>query len=178
MNYTTADIPDIRHDLHALHESRGEETLPEWYLGQCAQLDALEAVIKEQYQARLADVQRRRRALAWRWGVQFREAVERDLQQQQGKKRSVNYSTGRAGFRKSRLSLEIADEQMAVEWAVVHKPQAVKRTVSRTVLKEHLEQTGERPIGVIVHPAGDDRFYPAVNIGGFPDDVAEELREA
>jgi phage host-nuclease inhibitor protein Gam len=143
------------------------DDLPTWYLGEMCQLDALADRIKRQADVLLAQVERRRAAIQWKYGPAFHAAVDERLEG--SKKRSVDFATGRAGYRKSVLSLDVVDKEAAVAWATEHCPLAVKFDVSRTELKKHLKATGERPDGVEVNPAGEDRFYPATAPKRLPD---------
>ncbi len=71
--------------------------LPQWYLGCLDQLDALDKRVKEQARILAHQIEARRKALQWKWGLEFQAQVHRDILAQGGKKKSVDYLTGRAG---------------------------------------------------------------------------------
>ena len=143
-------------------DQKPDQWLQNWYLGKFKDADAAEARVKEQYKVMLAQIDQVRKHLAWKYGDQFREAVEADLDAQGGKKRSVDYLQGRAGFRKGKTSIEVLDEKAAIEWCEKNCPEALSPKLARkTPLAAMFEADGIVPDGCQVHPA-EDRFYPAV----------------
>ena len=147
------------------HAQPGEMSwLPTWFLGQLNQLDAAEEVIKAQTKRLLAEIDTRRKALRWKYGQPMQAQVEADLAKQKGRKRSVNYPTGTAGFRasggKERLAVE--NEVVAIGHAesvcpaavVVHKHLLVTKAL------EYAKETGEIIAGTKIETTPKvDKFY-------------------
>lgn len=134
--------------------------LQEWYLAQEGRDDAMEALIKKQADRMLAAINARRRAREWRWGREFRARVEEDLAEQKGRKKSVNYITGTAGFRKVQGKVHIVDAAKLKDWAVANLPDALSLDLHVTPIKKYIEDSGDIPPGAEWTPPAD-RFYPA-----------------
>ncbi len=143
-------------------DEQQEYALQNWYLAELNKATACRTKLKEQYAVMLAQIDEHEKQLHWRWGDKFREAVEDDLAEQKGKKRSVDYLQGRAGFRMGKSSLEIADEDMAVKWAMENDcKSALKLKITRKgPLIKAFEADGIIPDGCVVRPA-EDKFFPA-----------------
>lgn len=142
--------------------------LPTFYLGKLAEFEAVEEAIREQAKAMLGAIQSRRRALAWALGAKFKLAVETDLKRQTGKKKSVDYITGRAGFRATQPSLSILDEPALKDWCLNHCEAALELKIQRTTpIKEYIKKTGEVPPGAHWKDA-EDRFYPSIDAEALP----------
>ena len=152
--------------------------LPEWYLGRGARIKAAREAVKKRYREMMDHLDAEDRALDYRWGQQFRDEVDAALALQGGKKKSVKFLTGTAGYRSSKGSIEIADMQAAKEWAAEHLSHAqlvaAISSLNKTPLLEAVrweervdKETGEVfvsptnvPAGCILHPKGD-KFYPS-----------------
>ena len=153
----------------ALAESRADERdpynwLPTWFLAKLAELDAAEQAIAE-HAARLArEIEARRKALLWRWGRELQQQVTTDLRAQGGKRKSVTYPTGRAGFRASTVTPHIIvdDEPTAVAAAEIACPAAivVMKMLRISPLLKHFQETGEELPGTH-YDAGhsDQKFF-------------------
>ena len=154
----------------------GMHWLPPWYLGRLAEFDALREVVKVQCNKMLAQVAARQKALEWKWGQQFQAQVNQDLQAQGGKKKSVDYPTGRAGFRSTggKPTLVIRDEDEALAAAEVVCPDAVKRTLRKAELKEFLAAGNTLPGAELQPTEKRDTFYPTVEQPALP--AAEQPR--
>ena len=174
------DMVAVQEDLLARHatieQQRGDaDWLPPWYLARVAECDAVQARIKEQTKALLGDVESRRQALARCWGAAFQAQVDSDLEAQGGKKKSINYSTGKAGYRKSRERLAILDDAEFITWAKMECPDCLEYRVARkTPAVEHMKETGELPPGTALLPA-EDQFYPLVAQPTLPDVPSRRL---
>ena len=166
--------PDERAELAAELCEQREHDLPltVWYLKVLAECEFMEDRIKEQAEKMLSAITARRRALEWRFGREFREMVERDLAQQKGKKkRSVEYLTGRAGFRTLPGKVFVQNKEELVNWCAINLPKAVpmEPVLHVTPIMEHFDATGEIPPGCDIL-AKRDKFYPSTGekeqIGG------------
>lgn len=161
--------PDEAELLAATLEPEPDQSLPVWYLGELTKIDAMAERIREQSARMLAQLETHRRALAFRYGAEFRAQVEADLAAQRGRKKSVDYPTGRAGFRQKPGKLTITDAKALSEWCAEHCMEAMELKIARTTpIREHYERTGELPPGcVYTHPG--DEFYPPLNLPRLPD---------
>jgi hypothetical protein len=175
---TLADSPRIENDMALALQSMADQLiaerdaalkagappmdLPTWYLGEQAKIDALIERATEQRDVIVKYLESRRAALQWRWGVEFQQDVDLALRQQGGTKKSVDYLTGRAGYRKAPGRVQITDKDALRTWCEEHCTDALDLTIARTTpLKEHIEQTGEVPPGAEwIGPR--DTFYPRV----------------
>lgn len=82
-----------------------------------------------------------------------------EIAKQGGKKKSYSLISGRVGFRQNPQSIEIIDEAKAVADVEQKKiPNGIKKTVSKTAVKEYIKQTGVTPEGVEVK-TGEVNFY-------------------
>ena len=163
----------LQHRYTAEHEAGQEQAgagwLPNWYLGIHAECDAVEKRIKDQAKVLQAEVDARRKALTHWWGQQFKGQVDSDLADQHGKKKSVNYATGKAGYRKTKEKLVILDGAKFISWAKMQCPDCLEFRVARkTPAVDHLHETGELPPGCSLDPA-EDRFFPAVATDALPE---------
>jgi hypothetical protein len=138
-------------------------TIQEWYLKKLAEADMAEELIKERGKVLLNQVENGRKALAYCFGAEFRAAVEADLESQGGTKKSVDYHTGRAGFRMGRdkLDLVITDEAEAMAFCQENDLVDIKASVTK--MKKHYKDTGEIPDGVeVIETPAENKFFPAV----------------
>ena len=159
-------------------DEEGLTWLPEWYLGRLGRIGDARKAVKQRYREMMDHMDAEERALDYRWGPQFKEEVDRALAQQGGKKKSVKFLTGQAGYRANKGSIEIADMQAAKVWAADNLPHArlveAISGLNKTPLVEAVRwsesvdpDTGEVakhpdnvPDGCILYPPGD-KFYPA-----------------
>lgn len=141
---------------------RQNYTFQEWFLLMDGRLTLAAETIKAQAERMLAQVEAQRKALHWRYGPDFRTRVEADLQSHKGK-RSIDYLTGRAGFRKTPAKLVVTNAKELTDWAAVNCPDAVRMEpkLHVTPVRKMIESTGEEPPGCRYIPA-QDRFYPTV----------------
>ena len=149
-----------------LHAGEGGDLswLPEWYLKKLVEHEAARQAIKEHSAKLLAQVDARDNALKWKWGQKVEVQVNKDLQVQGGKKRSVQYATGRAGYRKvaGGEKVLVDDEDVAMKHAAKSCPAAIKveRRILPSELKKLLKDTGEVLPGTHIETtASEDRFY-------------------
>ena len=157
--------------------TNSDDWLPEWFMGRTARLKDAREAIKKRYREMMDHLDAEERALHYKWGKQFKQEIDDKLALQGGKKKSVNFLTGRAGYRASKGTIIIEDNQAAKVWAVNNlDPDELKACISsmnKTPLAEKVElaekvdpDTGEIyheaknvPDGCRYIPAGD-KFYP------------------
>lgn len=146
------------------YEEAGVDWLPNWFLGKKAELDAARERIKEQAAVMLRQIDGVEKALWWHYGVDFMSQVSRDINAQDGKKRSMDYHHGRAGYRKvsSKPTVVIDDSEKAVAYAMVSlADDAVKQTVSTKAVLDHFKATGEELPGTHIEQTEEkDSFFP------------------
>ena len=138
--------------------------LPQWYLGELAALKAAKDVLTVQYNKMLAQIAAREKALDWKWGRDFQAQVQRDLDVRPGKKRSVDYLTGRAGWRKSGggAKLLVSNEKAAISEAAAMCPEVIRHSLDKAALKAKL-QDGLKIVGAkLVQTDAKDNFFPSV----------------
>jgi hypothetical protein len=160
------EVEALLADSHTAQTDDGRWLAP-WYLRKLAELDAAEAMIDEQAKRMKSQIGARRKALEWKWGEPFRAQVDADIQAQGGKKKSVDYLTGRAGYRAvgGRPKVTITDEAQAIAAAERACPAAVKKSLLLTPLLDHVKATGEVLPGTdyTVTPK-EERFYPTTGL--------------
>ena len=172
-------IEMLEQDLSLARKSTAsDDWLPEWLLGRVERLDAARASVKERCKEILAHIDAEERALHYKWGRQFQQEIDDRIKKQGGKKKSVKFLTGRAGYRATKGTIIIDNTQEAKRWAVdnlgyedlVAAISGLNKTplIEQIKIKEETnEETGEIvssakniPAGCIYYPAAD-KFYPA-----------------
>lgn len=157
-----------------LEERTIDQWLPDWYLGQQAQIDAMREQIKTQMEVLLRHLMTQEKALKWKWGAQFQVIVDQRLAEQSGKKKSVDFLTGKAGYHVKPAKITITDRAEIKAWCEENCLDALELVVQRTTpLKEHIQSTGEVPPGVEYTPKHDAFFPPLLHPS-----LEEELRAA
>lgn len=137
--------------------------LQTWFLGQEAQLEAMEARLAEQAKIIQAQIDARRKALHYRWGEAFRAKVLEDLKAQGGKKKSVDYGLGKAGLRTKPEKFQILDGPALQAWCEVHCMDALELKIARTgPIKDWIKANGELPPGCDLFEKREE-FYPWVD---------------
>jgi len=88
-----------------------------------------------------------------------------EIAKQGGKKKSYSTISGRVGFRQNPQSVEVVDEARAVaDVEAKQVPNGIKKTVSKTAIKEYIKKTGVTPAGIEVK-TGAVNFYVDVKPG-------------
>ena len=87
-----------------------------WYMSVIVDLQARRAKIDEMYQKMCRELEAQHKALQYRCGAEFRQRVQTDVANQKGKKRSINYLMGTAGFRMGKETIEFTDIEAAKKW--------------------------------------------------------------
>jgi len=145
------------------YDDAGMEWLPNWFLAHSDALDTAEKRLAEQFAILKGHLKAKRAALWWNWGNEFQAQVSQDLHAQGGKKRSVTYATGNAGWRKtaSRDVVVIDDPEKAEACARLFCPDAVTVTLKPSELLKYVAATGDELEGVRVeHVDEKDSFFP------------------
>lgn len=142
-----------------------ENWLAPWYLQKEAEYDAAQKAITEHAALLLKQLGSKRVALQRYWGASFENQVRQDLEAQGGKKKSVTYATGTAGYRKTggKDKLTIDDATAAMGWAKEQCPEAVKTVESllKSELLKHTKDTGEVIPGTRLETTPVvDKFFP------------------
>jgi len=138
--------------------------LPQWFLGKKNEAKAARKLVKEQAKRILRQIDNREKALDWHWGAAFREEVTQEIKRS-GNRKSVDYLTGRAGFHtsKERITTDVVDTAIAIEYLSVHCPEAVNRSINKSNLNDYVEATGDAIPGVSIQMVSSkENFYPAI----------------
>lgn len=166
-----AESDNLRKECNALAEREDSTWLPDWYLRKLEETKMLENRIKEQSKALLRQLRARRQALQFRFGALLESIVSDDIMQQGGKKKSVKYLGGTAGYRKVKDKIVVLDEQAFKEWfddqdhetRMQLQPAFDLRLARKTPILDYVLATGDVPTGMELHPA-HDKFYPSTEV--------------
>ncbi len=110
--------------------------LGDWMTRQLVELDAVEAAMVAVYEQRRRVIKARRRYLDWKYSDRL-EAVTRAALK--GKRQSVDYAYGRAGFSRSKRRV-VEDQAAAIEWAEAHDCEDAIKRCKPTLLKSNLPE--------------------------------------
>lgn len=96
----------------------------------------------------------------FRYGIQLQEWLRSEMARRDDRRKSLCLPAGTLGFRVSPRGSEITNEQELLVWCRTVLPSAVKvrESVSKQVILEYVEQTGEVPDGFEI-TAGTEVFY-------------------
>ena len=166
-------------DLRLYEKSTdGDDWLAEWVLSKIARFKDARELIKKRRKEMIDHIDAEERALFYKWGKPFKDQIDERINLQGGKKKSVNFLTGRAGYRKAKGSISIENNQAAIDWAVDNLSSADLKIaiagLNKTPLVESVtlaekvdEETGEIynevggvPDGCIYYPVCE-KFYPS-----------------
>ncbi len=127
-----------------------------WVVRKIVEARARQERIKE-WAAREAKAARREEEFFLR---RFGPSLETWMSENANGKKTLRLPDGSLGFRKKRISLQIEDRELLLDWCRRNLPDAVKveEDVLKTPLNEHLRETGEVPPGCDLN-AGGDEFY-------------------
>ena len=100
------------------------------------------------------------RFLMHRYGQQLEDWVRRQLDDEGGRRKSVNLPAGTVGFRTEPQRLEVTEEETLIRWCRANLPSAivVSERVMKTLVREHIITSGEVPGGAEV-VGGAERFF-------------------
>jgi phage host-nuclease inhibitor protein Gam len=127
-----------------------------WVVRKIVEARARRERIKDWAKAELVAAEREEKFFLQRFG----DELESWLQENSEGRKTVRLPDGTLGFRKKRPTIQIEDEERVLDWCESHLPDAIrtKRSVLKTPLNEHLQETGELPPGCDLD-AGGDEFY-------------------
>ena len=124
------------------HVSGNDQGLGDWVTKVQAQIAAERIALKAMFKVRMGILDSREAGLEWKFGPRLQAHVEAQLAEQGGRRKSIAFAYGSAGFRKSRR-LEVHDEEAAIEWAEDNAPDAIK--INTSLLKSALPEGVEVP---------------------------------
>ena len=160
---TAADATDSDEELAAelLPPERQHFTIRDagdasWVVRKIVEARARRERVKDWAKMELAAVEREEKFFLQRFG----DELEAWLQENNEGRRTLPLPDGTLGFRKKRPTIQIEDEDRVLDWCESNLPDAIriKRSVLKTPLNEHLQETGELPPGCDLD-AGGDEFY-------------------
>jgi len=137
-----------------------DESSADWLVRKVVEADAHIRRVKEQAEREIRRTERERDFLLLRFGGDLQRWVKKQLQKDKGRRKSVLFLSGTAGFRQLAAKLVVEDEPTVIKWAKKHCRKAVVTVerLSKTVLNEHFESTGELGDGIRLEPV-QERFY-------------------
>ena len=169
---SASSLPPTQHSLDAATDLEVLKSVPERFAitdEQTANWLVKKVVAAREYAERVkkwADQEIRRaereeRTLMYLFGRQLEKWAGDEIQKLNGKRKSLALPGGTVGFRTSNTCLQIDDERAVLSWAKENCPTAVTvmEKLSRSVLTEYFEKTGEIPDGgAHVAPAAEKFF--------------------
>ena len=149
--------------LEQKQHEEGDEWLPEWFLrNDKGYTDAI-ATIKVQAAKLIKHEETRRAGLWYNFGMRFQSQVNKDVQAQEGKKKSIHYLSGTAGFRTSggRPKVVITDNAKAGIALDTAYPEAVTYKINKPAVLKYYKATGEVVDGIEIEmPEVQETFFP------------------
>jgi hypothetical protein len=132
----------------------------EWLVRKLIEAEAHIKQVRQQADRELRRTERERDFLLMRYGPQLERWTRLQVDQTQGRRKSVLLLSGTVGFRRIPAKLVVDDAMKAIAWARQHCLQAVVVTekLNKTSLAEHVHETGELPDGARIQSASE-RFY-------------------
>ena len=109
--------------------------------------------------------------MVWKFGALVEGIVRRMVVDQGGKRKSVNFLTGRAGFRTKKPTLNVVDEEAFKAW-YFEQPDDIRKELAdcfdmklarKTPVVEYHNSTGDIPAGCEMVEA-HDAFYPTSDV--------------
>ena len=127
-----------------------------WVVRKIVEARARRERIKDWAKMELVAAEREEKFFLQRFG----DELESWLQGNNDGRKTLRLPDGTLGFRKKRPTIQIEDEDRVLDWCESNLPDAIriKRSVLKTPLNEHLQETGELPPGCDLD-AGGDEFY-------------------
>jgi hypothetical protein len=105
--------------------------------------------------------EREENTLMFLFGRQIEGWAREEITKLNGKRKSLSLPGGKLGFRKEATKLVIDDDAQVLLWAYTHCPVAIQtvQKLSRTIVKEHFEKTGEMPESGVHIQLEQEKFY-------------------
>ncbi len=126
-----------------------DEASANWVVRRIVEARAYKDRVAEWAQQEAARAEREEAFFLRRYGGELEAWLRRHLAATNARQRSVPLPAGRVGLRRCPAKLVVEDEAAVIEWATRHLPAAVTTAtvvkLSKSVLHEHLESTGELP---------------------------------
>lgn len=103
--------------------------------------------VKEWCERELARADREEHTLMFLFGRQLEDWAKAEVAKLNGRRKSIGLPAGTVGFRSIPTALQVDNESQVIEWCKRNLTPAVVivEKLSRAVLKEHFEKTGEAP---------------------------------
>jgi len=139
-------------DFHITSEDKAD-----WVIKKITGVDDEIDRLEEQHRRRVKQLENEKQFFKERFGKELKAFVRANLD---GRKKSIDFVHGRAGFRKSRETIEIVDKEANLDWAKENCPDALreKEWTIKTPQIKLMKETGEMPDGTALKPA-KDRFF-------------------
>ncbi len=140
----------------------GMEWLPEWYTRYKGEVEDSLARLEAGYLKAKTRLENEITALNFRWGRDLRVEIDKQFSEIKGKKKSIRNLFGVIGYRiiSSRISVVIDYAPLAVLAAEKACPEVIKKSISKTKLKEYFEKTGEEIEGTHIEESTEyQKFY-------------------
>jgi hypothetical protein len=132
-----------------------------WVVRKIAEARAYAARCAEWCQREQNRARRTEEFFVRRFGAELEAWARRRIAEQGGRRKSVAVPAGTAGFRAEPPRLVVEDERAVILWAKTSCPEVVQVTehLRKSVLNDHVRQTGEFPAHGVRWEAARDRFY-------------------
>ena len=141
--------------------SVADEQSANWLIRRMLESRAYAARVKAWAEQEAARAAREERTLVFLFGRQLEAWAKVEIEKLNGRRKSLALPAGTVGFRTVSPGLQVEDEQAVLEWARDNCPAAVTvvEKLSRSLVRQHFEQTGEMPAdGARIEPGGEKFF--------------------
>ena len=137
-----------------------DEATANWVVRKITEARAYAQHVKQWAEKEICRAEHEEEFFMARFESELSKWATKEIGKFKGKRKSLNLPAGSVGFRSCAPKLVIDDEVAVLSWARKSCPAAIATVehVSKSEVKEHLEQTGEVPDGAHVEPASE-RFY-------------------
>lgn len=165
------DIPEVE---------RAALSFADWGVREINLTKAMAERAKAQGKAMHAQLMRRAEYIEKRYAAELQAAVDADLAIQPGKKESVNYLFGRAGYRKRKDKVVVEDEQAVIAFCEelgLHNCVRVTKELRITALRDSIDMGAKIPGVRIdkVKPTDPKDFY--ISTHGLDDGITKLKEE-
>jgi len=108
---------DLEYETDPLSTETGDDSwLPAWYIKTLTRLREEERVVRLQTQKYVRILKNRQRALAWKYQARVEDRVRKDIENQEGRRKTIHYGTGTAMFSNSTPKIKVTDPEKFREW--------------------------------------------------------------
>jgi hypothetical protein len=143
-----------------------DEKSANWLIKRIISARQYAASVKVWAELELRRAEREESTLMFLFGRQIEAWTKSEIERQKGRRKSLCLPGGKVGFRTDQTKLVIDSELAVLEWARLQCPAAIITVehLSKSIVKEHFEKTGEVPeSGAHIQPE-QERFF--VSVGG------------